>query len=506
MVSLDHFGLTDAGKVRQNNEDALLSGEGRDPALFAVADGIGGFEAGEVASSMVVESLKSLDSGGSLPEAIQEANRRIYSAASTDEKLAGMGTTIVAVRLKDSGGMTEAEVSHVGDSRLYLLRDGEMWPLTEDHSLVAELVRSGSLTRAQASEHPQKNLITRALGAEEEVEVDSSRVEIRPGDRLILCSDGLPDMVPEARISDLVSGGQDAEESTRKLVSAALSAGGTDNVTVVVVDVGGRGSTRPAAGNRTEDTDSAATGGAAGTTFTTEPPGANGEDAEQRSRRSARDRTNPETGAQPQRPRHGRRRSRGIFSRRRGASGGRSRRAREDSPGARHSESKEPERNGSQGRDSLIPGVWEGVGEEEEPEPREPTPEEVVEQFRVRTPERERDERQPVRRRRWKRLAMGGRFVSTIVRGLAALALIAALLVPPYLWWSTRYYMAYDNEEIVIYQGVPYDFLGNELNRLDRRTGVMESDISEPYRDQIRDNRLYTEDRLQTVLDDLQEA
>ena len=512
MVSLDHFGLTDAGKVRQNNEDALLSGEGRDPALFAVADGIGGFEAGEVASSMVVESLKSLDSGGSLPEAIQEANRRIYSAASTDEKLAGMGTTIVAVRLKDSGGTPEAEVSHVGDSRLYLLRGGEMHPLTEDHSLVAELVRSGSLTRAQASEHPQKNLITRALGAEEEVEVDSSSFEIHPGDRLILCSDGLPDMVPETRISSLVSGGgQDAEESARKLVSAALSAGGTDNVTVVVVDVDGRGSergsTRPAASNREQDTGSPATG-AAGTAFTAEPPGANGEDVEERSRRSARDGSSPETDAPQQRPRPGGRRSRGIFSRRRRSSGGRSRRSGGGAPpGARrHEEGKGPQRNGSQGQGSLIPGVWEGVREEEEPVPREPTPEEVVEQFRVRQPERERDERETTSRRRRKRLARGGRFVSTIVRGLAALALIAALLVPPYLWWSTRYYMAYDNEEIVIYQGVPYDFLGNELNRLDRRTGIMESDISEPYRDQVRDNRLYTEDRLQTVLDDLQEA
>lgn len=500
MVSLDHFGLTDAGKVRQNNEDALLCGEGRDPALFAVADGIGGFEAGEVASSMVVETLGSLDPGGSLPEAIREANRRIHSAASSDEKLAGMGTTIVAARLKDIGGTLEAEVSHVGDSRLYLLREGQMQPLTEDHSLVAELVRSGSLTRAQASEHPQKNLITRALGAEEEVEVDSSRFEILPGDRLVLCSDGLPDMVPETRISELASGGQAAEESARALVSAALSAGGTDNVTVVVVDVGGG-----RAGSATNDSaeSGAAAGSAAGTAFTAEPPGASRENGEESHRRSGEESGSPDTGAPPRRPRRGRRR-RGLFSRRRRPSGGESRRS-EPPPGARRNGESEPRRNGSQGQDSLIPGVWEGVGEEE-PEPREPTPEEIVEQFRVRTPERERNERESTRRRRRKRLARGGRFVSTLVRGLAALALIAALLVPPYLWWSTRYYMAYDNEEIVVYQGVPYDFFGNELNREDRRTGVMESDIAEPYRDQIRDNRLYTEDRLQTVLDDLQEA
>jgi PPM family protein phosphatase len=205
MLSLDHFGLTNAGKVRQNNEDALLSGGGRDPALFAVADGIGGFEAGEVASSTVIESLQELEPGGSLESAIREANRRIYSAARNDEKLSGMGTTVVAVRLKETGDEVEAEVSHVGDSRAYLLRDGELAPLTEDHSLVAELVRSGSLTRVQASEHPQKNLITRALGAEAEVEVDSSRYRLQRGDRLVLCSDGLPDMVPETRISELAS-------------------------------------------------------------------------------------------------------------------------------------------------------------------------------------------------------------------------------------------------------------------------------------------------------------
>jgi protein phosphatase len=131
-----------------------------------------------------------------------------------------------------------AEVAHVGDSRAYLMRGGDMKPITEDHSLVAELVRSGDLTRDQAAEHPQKNLITRALGAEEEVDVDTAVLPVEAGDRILLCSDGLSDMVPEAGISEILAGSPDDPERTaRGLLSAALEAGGNDNITVVVVDV-----------------------------------------------------------------------------------------------------------------------------------------------------------------------------------------------------------------------------------------------------------------------------
>lgn len=237
MLLLEHYGLTDPGKVRKNNEDSLLVGEGRDETLFVVADGIGGFEAGEVASSIAIDVLKDVAPPEPLEDAIREANRRILAASRGDEKLSGMGTTVVAMRF---GGTEEpvAQVSHVGDSRAYLVRSGEMQPVTEDHSLVAELVRSGDLTRAQASEHPQKNLITRALGAEEEVEVDTAVLPVEPGDRFVLCSDGLSDMVPETRMqSILTSHPEDAEKTARALVSAALKAGGADNVTVVIVDV-----------------------------------------------------------------------------------------------------------------------------------------------------------------------------------------------------------------------------------------------------------------------------
>jgi serine/threonine protein phosphatase PrpC len=237
-LELQPFGLTDAGKVRQNNEDAMLVGDGEDETLFVVADGIGGFEAGEVASSLAVEALKGLRPDKPFEAAIREANRRILAAGRGDERLSGMGTTVVAIRFGGTQREPLAEVAHVGDSRAYLVRGGEMNPITEDHSLVAELVRSGDLTRDQAAEHPQKNLITRALGADEEVDVDTTVLPIEAGDRVLLCSDGLSDMVPEARISEiLLEYPEDPERAARDLLSAALDAGGNDNITVVVVDV-----------------------------------------------------------------------------------------------------------------------------------------------------------------------------------------------------------------------------------------------------------------------------
>jgi serine/threonine protein phosphatase PrpC len=237
-LELQPFGVTDAGKVRQNNEDALLVGEGKDETLFVVADGIGGFEAGEVASSLAVEVLRDLRPDEPFRAAIGEANRRIVAAGRGDEKLSGMGTTIVAVRFGGTQREPVAEVAHVGDSRAYLMRGGDMKPITEDHSLVAELVRSGDLTRDQAAEHPQKNLITRALGADEEVDVDTAVVPIEAGDRILLCSDGLSDMVSEGGISlILAESPDDPEKAARGLLSAALDAGGNDNITVVVVDV-----------------------------------------------------------------------------------------------------------------------------------------------------------------------------------------------------------------------------------------------------------------------------
>lgn len=238
LLELQPFGVTDPGKVRQNNEDALLVGDGEDETLFTVADGVGGFEAGEVASSIAVDVLRALGPDDSFERAIEEANRRILAAGRGDDRLSGMGTTVVTVRFGGSQSEPVAEVAHVGDSRAYLVRGGEMKPVTEDHSLVAELVRSGDLTRAQAAEHPQKNLITRALGADEAVEVDTSILPVEAGDRFVLCSDGLTDMVREEAVAEILTGTpEDPEKAARDLLSAALDAGGNDNVTVVVIDV-----------------------------------------------------------------------------------------------------------------------------------------------------------------------------------------------------------------------------------------------------------------------------
>ena len=391
---LDAFGSTNAGKVRKNNEDSFLAGDGKDEALFAVADGIGGFEAGEVASRIAIGVLEELEPGGSLEEAVREANRRILVAARRDEKLSGMGTTIVAARfsVKDGGANdsgASAEISHVGDSRAYLLRGGELAPVTEDHSLVAELVRSGDLTRAQASEHPQKNLITRALGAEDEVQVDTAVLPVEPGDRILLCSDGLTDMVPEAKIGELLAA-PEPEAAARTLVKAALDAGGADNVTVVVVDV-------------------------------KEAPGTDGgrPKSDTQEMRALPEEA-VETGAVGAKPRREARGRRGAASRR-----GSSAKARSARPGNKRSA--------------------------------------------------------PVRLLTW------------IVRAIAALLVLAALVSPFYLWGSSRYYLGFDSGEVVIYRGLPEEYtLGYTLNEEFRRTDLSEPEVGEAYREPIDTHKLYS--------------
>jgi len=249
LLELQPFGATDPGKVRQNNEDALLVGDGGDETLFVVADGVGGFEAGEVASSIAIDVLRGLGPDDSFEGAIEEANRRILAAGRGDERLSGMSTTVVAARFGGTRREPVVEIAHVGDSRAYLFRDGKLEPVTEDHSLVAELVRSGDLTREQAFEHPQKNLITRALGTEDGVTVDTKILPVEVGDRFVLCSDGLTDMVREEGVEEILTRHpEDPEGAVRELLSAALEAGGNDNVTVVVVDVKERREEPQAAG------------------------------------------------------------------------------------------------------------------------------------------------------------------------------------------------------------------------------------------------------------------
>jgi protein phosphatase len=222
---------SDTGKKRRRNEDSYVVA----PPLFAVADGMGGAQAGEVASKLAAAALEETDPGSiSGPEKvtslIQEANRRVYERASSDPATSGMGTTMT-VALVESDGVT---IGHVGDSRAYLVRDGKLEQLTEDHSLVNELLKSGRLSREEAVMHPQRSVITRAVGTDPDVDVDAFTVSADAGDVFLLCSDGLTDMVGDDDILDVVERNRDdLDRATKALVSAANRGGGEDNITVI---------------------------------------------------------------------------------------------------------------------------------------------------------------------------------------------------------------------------------------------------------------------------------
>ncbi len=228
----DSAGTTDAGRKRRRNEDSFVQA----PPLFAVADGMGGAQAGEVASRLAAAAFREFHEADDLdPEErvatiIQEANRRIYERAKSDAQASGMGTTITAALVAEGG----VAVGHVGDSRAYRLRNGQLEQLTEDHSLVADLVRSGRLTPDEADSHPQRSVITRALGTDLHVDVDTFTAEAEAGDVFVLCSDGLTTMVGDDEIADTVARSGSLEEATKALVKAANRAGGEDNVTVVL--------------------------------------------------------------------------------------------------------------------------------------------------------------------------------------------------------------------------------------------------------------------------------
>ncbi len=233
---VDSAGVTQTGNVRRSNEDSYLM---RSP-LFMVADGMGGAQAGEIASRMCAEAFAEADLVRAAPadmlrKTIRTANRRILERSRSDPEAAGMGTTVTAAFMDDAGTIAFA---HVGDSRAYLLRDGSLQRLSDDHSLVGELVRKGELSETDAEHHPQRSVITRALGTDESLEVDSFAVRAQDDDLFLLCSDGLNTMVPEAAIADILAGGGAAAKIARELVRAALAGGGEDNVTAVVFRVG----------------------------------------------------------------------------------------------------------------------------------------------------------------------------------------------------------------------------------------------------------------------------
>jgi PPM family protein phosphatase len=226
---------SDTGRRRRRNEDNYVVA----PPLFGVADGMGGAQAGEVASQLAASALESgdpeaLEGTKRLDALIQEANRRIYDRASTDPTASGMGTTMTVALVE---GMTVA-IGHVGDSRAYLVRGEQMEQLTEDHSLVNELLKTGKLSEEEAHVHPQRSVITRAVGTDPDVDVDGFTIEAEDGDVFLICSDGLSDMVDDEQILEVVhSNRDDLDNAVKALVAAANKGGGEDNITAVAFQV-----------------------------------------------------------------------------------------------------------------------------------------------------------------------------------------------------------------------------------------------------------------------------
>ena len=242
MRIVEHAGRTDVGRQRSANEDDFVLA----PPFFAVADGMGGAKAGEVASAMATEGFEGERDSGEpaevqLARILRDANRRIYDLAVADESHRGMGTTLTAAKVTGD----EISLGHVGDSRAYRMRDGELEQLTKDHSLVAELERSGQITAEAAEHHPQRSIITRALGPEPEVEVDTYTVTGREGDVFLLCSDGLTSMISDEEIGSILRSADSLDAAADALVRAANQSGGKDNITVVLFRVGPNGDGLP---------------------------------------------------------------------------------------------------------------------------------------------------------------------------------------------------------------------------------------------------------------------
>jgi serine/threonine protein phosphatase PrpC len=252
--------LTDTGRRRVRNEDAYVF----EPPLFAIADGMGGARAGEVAAGLAAAALKdgrgTVSDEASLEARIAEANRQVWERSMADPRTAGMGTTVTVAFVDQPA--SRVVLGHVGDSRAYRLRGDELEQVTTDHSLVAELVESGVLTPEEAERHPQRSAITRAVGTERAIEADVFSLPGEVGDLFLLCSDGLTDMLSEAEIADvLVAGERDPETAARALVDAANAHGGEDNITVVLFElVEGAPEEAAASGDRSEEVPSAETG------------------------------------------------------------------------------------------------------------------------------------------------------------------------------------------------------------------------------------------------------
>ncbi len=229
------FGKSSVGMKRTHNEDAFYRDDGM--GLYIVADGMGGHRAGEIASSMAVDSIKNYLLGQksmndqSLVDAVYVANNLIFRSAATNTRYTGMGTTVVSILIADS----LVSLCHVGDSRAYLLREGKLMQLTEDHTYVNEQFRNGLITQHQMETHSMKNVLTRSLGFSEKLDIESQKLDIHASDRYILCSDGLTHMVGDDVIAELASM-PDAVHAVSTLIDVANTNGGDDNITVLVID------------------------------------------------------------------------------------------------------------------------------------------------------------------------------------------------------------------------------------------------------------------------------
>jgi serine/threonine protein phosphatase PrpC len=260
----EHFEKSDTGRQRRANEDSFFV---RSP-LFVVADGMGGAQAGEVASRLAAETFAAgLPDDGAPEQRLEararEANQRIHEVSLENRALNGMGTTLTAAYLDGD----ELALAHVGDSRAYLLRDGELARLTRDHTLVEELVRRGELTEQEAAEHPQRSIITRALGPEPEIDVDLHTHRVHAGDVFLLCSDGLTGMIGEDEVQEILTTAASLRQAGRALVDAANEAGGRDNITVVLFRLEEVGASAPTPPTASDDR-----AGGAGETISAAPP------------------------------------------------------------------------------------------------------------------------------------------------------------------------------------------------------------------------------------------
>jgi serine/threonine protein phosphatase PrpC len=229
-VRITAAAATDIGRVRERNEDAFLD----EAPLFAVADGVGGHQGGEVASRLALETMEALfRRGRTLTDQVREANRTVFERSLRDPALAGMGTTITAA-LADDGRL---RIAHVGDSRAYLLRRGDLRMLTEDHTLVHRMVSEGEITSEEARIHPHRNIVTRAVGTEPDVQVDEGVLDAQDGDRILLCTDGLTGMLADEEIAATLREAKEPKDAVKRLVRQANAAGGVDNITVMVLDL-----------------------------------------------------------------------------------------------------------------------------------------------------------------------------------------------------------------------------------------------------------------------------